>query len=241
MVVSERPWEKRNLGVESCAFYIKKDENATECMKDLEKYQHQYQVMYIQWGNAAALKEAQKHGFIMTEMNLHLQKKLDTEQMPSIYKRYEPYLTYAIAFKDEQEQILQVIREGNIFNTDRVAKDPCFGVECAGRRYAYWAKDALNNNAVLILMKYKGKTVSFELVTEKGEGTIDALLAGVLPEFRTSGLGFAELYLLSKWAQDEGYQRVVTNLSSNNLPILRLHELFGYNVDDMSYVLVKHC
>lgn len=240
MVVSERPWEKRNLGVESCAFYIKKDDNAAECMKDLEKYQYQYQVMYIQWGNAAALKEAQKHGFIMTEMNLHLQKKLDTETMPYIYKRYEQHLTYSIASSGEQEWLLQTIRVGKIFTTDRVAMDSHFGLDCAGRRYAYWAEDVLADGATLLLMKYKEKVISFDILIGRDSETVDAILGGLLPEFGSSGLGFAGLYLISQWAKGENYKKIVTNVSSNNLPILRLHELFGYGVDDMSYVLTKH-
>lgn len=240
MVVSERPWEKRNLGVESCAFYIKKDENAAECMKDLGKYQHQYQVMYIQWGNAAALKEAQKHGFIMTEMNLHLQKKLNTEVMPSIYKRYEQHLAYSIASSGEQEWLLQTIRTGKIFTTDRVAMDSHFGLECAGRRYAYWAEDVLADGATLLLMKYKEKVISFDILVGRDNETVDAILGGLLPEFEASGLGFVGLYLISQWAKGENYKKIVTNVASNNLPILRLHELFGYGVDDLAYVLTKY-
>ena len=38
----------------------------------------------------------------------------------------------------------------------------------------------------------------------------------------------------------ENYKKIVTNVSSNNLPILRLHELFGYGVDDLAYVLTKY-
>lgn len=242
MVVSERPWEKRNLGVESCAFYIGRDEDiVTIDMKDLENYRkYEYQTMYIQWGNVEALREAQNNGFIMAEMNFHLQKELDTEFLPPIYKRYEQYLSYSVATAEEQEIFLDIIREKNIFTTDRVAKDPRFGLKCSGRRYAYWAKDVLNKGGTLLLMKYKGKVVSFDILTNKGGGVADAILGGLFPEFKSSGLGFVALYLISKWAKSENYNRIVTNVSSNNLPILRLHEIFGYRIDEMSYVLTRH-
>jgi RimJ/RimL family protein N-acetyltransferase len=118
--------------------------------------------------------------------------------------------------------------------------DSHFGLECAGRRYAYWAEDVLADGATLLLMKYKEKVISFDILVGRDNETVDAILGGLLPEFEASGLGFVGLYLISQWAKGENYKKIVTNVSSNNLPILRLHELFGYGVDDLAYVLTKY-
>ena len=46
--------------------------------------------------------------------------------------------------------------------------------------------------------------------------------------------------LLMKNAIEEGISRFHTYVSSNNLPVLKLHESFGYRVRSLTGVYVKH-
>jgi len=48
------------------------------------------------------------------------------------------------------------------------------------------------------------------------------------------------IYLISKYAKEKGYKRIITGVSSNNIQILKLHELLGYSISEMTYCLIKH-
>ncbi|MCR5518548.1 MAG: GNAT family N-acetyltransferase [Lachnospiraceae bacterium] len=241
MIVKQTPWEKRNLGVEtSVEFYIDPSDTWNEISSELQKHQEIYQVMHIASGNTDVLMKATTYGFLPIEMNIQLCKKLDDIELPRIYKRFEPFISYSIADEKENDFILQAISEGSIFSTDKVALDPYFGCEYAGKRYAYWTKDVLDQGAVLLCMKYKNQIVAFDVFIEKSENVAEAFLGGTIPEFSNSGLGFLAIYCITQFAKERGFKKLITGVSSNNVPILKLHEMFNYTVESMSYCLIKH-
>jgi hypothetical protein len=68
----------------------------------------------------------------------------------------------------------------------------------------------------------------------------DAFLGGVFSEAANKGLGFLALYANMQSIRSQGGLKIITRVSSNNLPILRLHLQYGYDITDMNYILVKH-
>jgi len=242
MNIKLTPWEKRNLNVESSVeFYIGHDERWNDIYAELLSHDEQYQVMHIASGNTDVLMNAPREGFLPVEMNIQLSRKLSEIQLPRIYTRFAPHISCNISTEDERKYLLDTISEGTIFSTDKVALDPIFGVEFAGRRYSLWTQDVLNQGAELLSMKYKEKIAAFDVLIDKGNGVCEAFLGGTLPEFRNSGLGFLAIYFITKYASEKGFKRIITGVSSNNIPILKLHEMFGYGVDSVSYCLIKHC
>lgn len=241
MIQKLTPWEKRNLDIDSSVeFYIDQNDLWNDISDELGKHKETYQVMHVPGGNTNVLTNAHLAGFLPIEMNIQLTRKLDTLELPHIYKRFEPVITCNIATDDEKEKVLKVIREGDIFSTDKVAKDPCFGPQYAGKRYAYWTQDVIKQGAVLLCMKYKGKLAAFDICVNKGNDISEAFLGGTLPEFKNSGLGFLTVYFITKYAMEKGFKRIITGVSSNNISILKIHEMFNYYVDSMSYCLIKH-
>lgn len=242
MYIKETPWEKRNLGVESSIeFYVNQDELWEDICEEIDNHNENYQVLHIQSGNTDVLMNAPKKGFFPVEMNIQLVRNLNSIEMPRIYKRFEKSISCNVANETEKEIILDLIRDGNIFSTDKVARDSYFGAKVTGERYAYWTQDVIDNGAVLLCMKYKDKLAAFDICVDKGDGIADAFLGGVFPEFKMSGLGFLPIFFITKYAIENRYKKIVTGVSSNNIPILKLHEMFGYSVESMSYCLVKHC
>lgn len=235
------PWEKRNLGVESSIeFEVEQNELWEDICNELANHRESYQVLHIASGNTDVLTKAGILGFVPIEMNIQLSRKLDAIELPKIYKRFESAISYNIASQDEKEIILQAICEGNIFSTDKVARDPYFGVAHAGRRYACWTQDVLDQGAELLCMKYKGEIVAFDVCIDQDSGILEAFLGGTVPQFKNSGLGFISVYLVTKYAIKKNYKKIITGVSSNNMSILKLHEVFGYHVDNMRYCLIKH-
>ena len=62
----------------------------------------------------------------------------------------------------------------------------------------------------------------------------------MLPNVSNKGLGFAALYANYVSIKNQGGRKIVTRVSSNNSPILRLHIQYGYVITNMNYILVKH-
>ena len=89
-------------------------------------------------------------------------------------------------------------------------------------------------------MQYKGELIGSDICVEQTKDIANAFLGGLVPDEIESGLGFVMIYFITKYAQEKGYKRIITGVSSNNFPILKLHEMFGYNVSGMTYCLVKH-
>lgn len=241
MIIKQTPWEKRNLGVDSSVEYIiSSTDQWNEIVEDLKCHAEAYQVMHIPSGNTNVLVNASTLGFFPIEMNFQLSKKLGTVDLPSIYRRFENVITCNIATDTEKEQIIESIRSGDIFSTDKVARDPYFGNRLAGQRYAYWTLDVLNQGADLLSMKYKGKLAAFDVCVDKGNDVAEAFLGGTFLEFRNSGLGFLPVYLITKYAKEKGYKKIITGVSSNNITILKIHEMFGYTIDSATYCMIKH-
>ncbi|MCQ2416647.1 MAG: GNAT family N-acetyltransferase [Oscillospiraceae bacterium] len=239
MQIKETPWEKRNLGVNSSVEFLIGNDDTPDTMKELGVCQHEYQVAHIAPGNVAALLYAQEQGFRIIEMNIHLKRSLENVEMPKIYKRYEKVLGYRYADEKDMEQVLAAVRSGDMFLTDKIALDPAFSTELSGHRYACWTEDVLARGAVTVIATYKDQPVGFEIY-EESENKCTNFIGGVYPEFANKGLGFAPLYMELLSQKERGNRSVITGVSSNNIPVLKLHELLGYSVDAMSYALVKH-
>lgn len=235
------PWEKRNLGVESSIeFYVDQNDAWEDIVGELQRHRELYQVMHIASGNTDVLWNAGKIGFLPVEMNIQLSKRLDEVTLPRLYRRFEPNISCEAASEEEKRWLLDVIAEGSIFSTDKVARDPHFGCRCAGQRYAHWTREVLDRGAELLCMKYKGRIAAFDVLIDKGNGVADAFLGGTVPEFSAGGLGFLSVYFITKTAMERGFRKITTGVSSNNAPILKLHEMFGYGVESMSYCMIKH-
>lgn len=241
MIQKLTPWEKRNLNVDSSIeFYIEHSDRWKDITGKIEEHKESYQVMHVPGGNTDVLMNAHLVGFLPIEMNIQLSRKLESLELPHIYKRFEPVISCNVATDNEKRLVLKAIHEGEIFSTDKIAKDPCFGPQYAAQRYAYWTQDIIEQGADLLCMKYKGKLAAFDICVNKGNGTSQAFLGGTLPEFRNKGLGFLTVYFITKYAMEKGFERIITGVSSNNISILKIHELFDYYVDSVSYCLIKH-
>lgn len=238
MILKDAPWEKRNLGATTSIFYVDMKDTAIEVLPYIESCTAEYQEMRIPGGNTEVLLEAQNHGFKVIETGVHLQRTLENIELPGIYKRFLPHISYALA--DDISQILDEVRNGDMYLTDKIARNPYFGVRAAGRRYAYWLQDVWKHGAIFIHAKYKEQIIGFNCCSSLGNNVYDGLLGGVFPAFSGKGLGFIPPFAGLLALKDIGAVRVIDHVSSNNVPILKFHEMMGFTVESMEYILIKH-
>ena len=188
-----------------------------------------------------AIFTLQKHGFQFIETMFETEKNLeDKPKAPEICRSLTRHISYHYATNQEKECVIQDIKKGLIFNTDRIALDPDFSLEMAGNRYALWAMDVLKkSNAMMVITEYQGKDVGFNVLVDKGK-YYDGMLGGLFPIYLKSGLGFANIHVALNSAYDAGAKRMISHVSSNNFQMFKLHMLYGLSIKRMTYNLVRH-
>lgn len=232
-------WEKRNLGVDCLELHCDANDPVDTVLGVLP-LRAAYQVVRVPAGRADLLLAVQDAGYRLIEMSIDLVRPLQDFEMPPTYKRFESSLSFREAQGDECERVLEIVASGNMFTTDRISLDPFFTAAQAGHRYACWSRELLQQGGTMYLAAYKGREIGFGINVERHAGVYDACLGGVFPGRDHSGLGFAPLYLNTIAPRQRGARKVVTQVSSNNLPILKLHFAFGYEPTGMDYVLIRH-
>lgn len=240
MQVIRAEWEKRNIGVDCVELNAESDDSLNEFSSAIEQLTAEYQVIRIPAGRTDMLLAAQTLGYRVIEMNAQLSRSTQGYTLPSIYRRFESQIDIVQADQEGVRRALDEIRSANVFVTDRVAKDPFFGPEKAGNRYYHWSRDVLDRGGRLYSVMYGNEAVGFALNYTDDGNTYNAFLGGVFPGAANKGLGFLPLHANVSMIIAQGGKRVVTGVSTNNLPILRLHLLFGFTIQTMSYVLIKH-
>ena len=233
-------WEKRNLGVDcievSCSLHDKPDKLSDA----LVAIDVPYSVVKIPAGSADLLYTAQMCGYRVAETGIELWGDMRRVKTTKMYERFLPYIRMEQAEGSILDKALYDIRSGQIFTTDRVATDPYFSVEMAGRRYYYWCQDMLKQGAYMGILYYKNQPIAFNLSHQRENGLSDGLLGGVFPEAFNKGLGFLIVHGENEICKIHGGKICIGRVSSNNLPILRLHMQYRYEIRRISYVLVKH-
>ena len=233
-------WEKRNLGVDCIEVSCAEHDEADELNKVLADISVSYSVVKIPAGSADLLYTAQMQGYMVAETGIEIWGDMRRVKTPKMYERFLPHIKMEQAEGEMLDKVLNYIRSGQIFTTDRVATDPHFSVEIAGRRYYYWCQDALEQGAYMGVLYYKDQPIAFNLSKQKEHGISDGLLGGVFPEAVNKGLGFLIVHGENEICKLHGGKTCIGRVSSNNLPILRLHTQYGYEIRRISYVLVKH-
>ena len=241
MRVVKADWEKRNLGVSCTEIEISSNDSVETVTDALRQNKDEYMVIKVPYGLVDIGLAVQNEGFKYIESNIQLELKMKEKPvLPTIYKRYESFVDVHEASEKEISEVLNAIRSGEIFTTDKVALDPFFSAEQSGRRYAFWTEDLLNaGNCKLNVSSYKNDIIAFGVIINR-EKYYDAFLGGLFNKSSARGLGFVPIYANTISSFNNGGLCVKTGVSSNNLPILKLHMLLGYHIQELSSIYIKH-
>ena len=239
MKVVDAFWEKRNLGVDAVSFHIEKEDTIDDVIPVIEKNNRDYQTAIIDTSKNDILLELQNHGFRFIECSLSLSASVEKINIPEKLKRFQTQLGYRRASFDEMKMIQKIIRNGEIFKTDKIALDPYFGVKKAGVRYSFWIDDLISNGNNMYVVTFNDEIISFEVVGFS-EGVVYAYLGGTLPCKAGKMLGAATTIPGTVFWKKNGAKEFRTAVSSNNPSIIKMHRSLGLDVVDCKYILIKH-
>lgn len=235
-------WEKRNLGVSCVEGEVSRHDTAEEIIQEIRGWKEQYQVMKVPSTRSDLLFPLQDEGFQFIETQFATGTSL--KKMPQIPEKYQKIASRIRARKaSEQEvnEIVEIVKSGEIFSTDRIALDPVFGKKIAGQRYAYWIQDIYNAGGIIRITEFDGQKMGFSANSLSVDGKeFHSALGGSYPETVGTGLSTVGMCFVLRGAYESGASRIVSAVSSNNFPILKIHLQAGMHIKDISYVLVKH-
>lgn len=239
MIIKNAEWEKQNLGVSCTEYFFDSSDTVENALNAVKDNNSSYQVAKVECGNIEILRLLERQGFGFVETNIQLEKKIESRPIvPSMFSRLMKDVVIEKASPSETELILEKIESGAVFTTDKVALDPLFGPKMAGRRYSLWSKSLLNENCYFVVAKMNSGIISFSLGVRKGD-YFDAFLGGLF-DANYRSFGFLPIYCNMLSAFENGSKVIKTGVSSNNLPILKLHIAYGFKITNLYYVLIKH-
>lgn len=231
-------WEKRNLGCDSVEIRCSYDDTSLD--KSLLLLKQPYQVIKIPCSKTDLLLQAQAFGFVFMECQVQFKTELKDLYLPKKYERLVKNVSYHDASDEEIEETIEKVRNGNMFTTDRIALDPYFSKEIAGKRYANWMNDLLQNGYNVYIYTYKEEPFAWIIADVKENQMADMIFGGNFQEKSWVGMGIAGHYATIKMARDKGALGLFYGVSTNNLRQIKTVLEFGSKINEIEYVLVKH-
>ncbi len=236
MVLFDTPWNLETLGT-SVELRFDGSEKLPEINPEIWS-RHRYVAASLPMGNLELIHSLEDQGFRFVETKFSLD--LDLIASPEI-----PEEVKLLARRSRLERInsinafellLQQIQAG-IFQTDRIALDPKFGIQTSAARYINWLRNSYGlESSPIDSILYREKSVGF-IFTEAENNHLQIKLGGIFTSYDGRGYGALLIYHPIQMAKIKGLNRVKTEISSNNVGIWRLYQAFGFKIVEARYLL----
>ncbi len=242
MRIIDAYWEKRNLGVDVKEVICSETDTVEELKETLLQIDTPYSVVKVPSGCVPFLLAAQQCGYSLIEASISYEGSIKTICPPRVFGHFTPHVSIRTASRDLVEKALVEMESGKIFTTDRIALDPAFSREMAGKRYANWCRDVMESGAEMEIAYYKEAPVAFNVSCEKNDrpGAFVGLMGGVFSSFLDKGMGFLLVHCEMEACMKNGGKWCIGTTSSNNISSLRLHLRYGFDITGTQYVLIRH-
>ena len=240
MNVIDAWWDTRNLGIPCAEVNINREDRPSVCDDLLQGINgFEYITVKVPAGRIDIVSRLEREGFSFVECLIELDHDLQKIELPSFTARFDRVMSRELVAEGCEDEVYDEIRRG-LFSTDRVYLDPQFSSMIAAERYVNWLKDEVKRGSELYHVLYKDQRIGFFVYKEKADGAAYPFLASLYRDFFSSGLGINVVVEPMKLARERGCSRIDTFISSNNPPILRIHERLGFRVQDIFYVMTAH-
>ncbi|MGI6152726.1 MAG: GNAT family N-acetyltransferase [Christensenellaceae bacterium] len=236
--------EKRNLGVRTCEISAGANDTFTELEAALPAIDAEYIVVKTPASSSDFLWGMGRLGFTFMEAQLYLRLKKQNFVTPPPIRRFIKDISLArLQTEGDAEYLYEQILSG-IFDTDRIALDGHFSKELSAVRYKNWTNDMLTGSGHVVEVLISGRRAGFfaapGLYPEAEPTYAKAGLAAMYTDFMGKGFGTLLIWQMTEYLLELGTDTVHTAVSSNNRPIINIHQSVGYTVEDIAYVYVLH-
>lgn len=238
MVINDLPYEKRNLGVSACRFQVEQGDSPESIISAVNSSDAVYKEAIVDAGDIQSVHVLERCGFGFMESMVELAGNKKEIIIPSIGKRFVAVTDYKKATDEEINIILDGIEHSGLFNSDKIALNENFGTDIAGRRYRLWIEDLLKKDGICYSIFYNDVLYGFEILTVT-DGIVDFKLGSALSR---SGMSLALITATASYHywMNSDIKKITTNVSSNNVNMIKIHELYGLKLNRMHYVLSSY-
>ncbi|MNZ45577.1 TDP-fucosamine acetyltransferase [compost metagenome] len=235
-------WEKRNFDKKVLEIELETDDSS-DCLAVLEAdYEnYEYIVAKVPKSRLDLVHGLEASGFRFMETQMEMTMNLTKLTEPS---RFTKAISDQIQFQtidsiERLDELLSHIDE-DLFVTDRVSLDPALGTSAAHKRYINWIRDGFHSgNALIIEATLKSNKIGFFYFTKQTDKSLHAVLVSVYNHSRRKAIGLSFLEDIRSWLAKDGYTKVTTRVSSNNLEALRANLYVGFEMKEIYYILRK--
>ena len=173
---------------------------------------------------------------VVTGARVHNLKNIE---LSGIRKRLNDSIVYEEMDQTDIARLYVELKRG-VFITDRIYLDTAFTKEQASQRYVYWLEDERGRGGQLYKVVYKEQTIGFFIFKETTNGGCYPFLSGLYESAATPGMGNILLHKIIEEASRRGLKFISSYISTNNLPVVKVHISEGFTITDISYVYIKH-
>lgn len=241
MKIVDAVWEKRNLGVATCEVTFDAQDSLENIAATHDELfpKYEYLVFRVPCNRSDIALILQGKGCLFIETAITLQNDLKNIFVDGKYKPLCNKCSWALMSDKDLTRLYDEIKAG-IFQTDRIYLDPYFSKEVAANRYVFWTQDLVAQNCLPHKIIFGDKVIGFFLDKAQDDGSTKGLLAGIYHEFLKTGLGFLVQYAGFARAKSINAPYRTLNVSSNNLPVIKINLELGAKINKLEYVLIKH-
>ena len=239
MKIVDAFWEQRNLGV-TCTEVTMDDGDAVEALTaTLASLTARYQVIKVPVARYDLMTVMEKAGFSFIEGSMKVVHHLKNIELTGIRKRLNDSIVYEEMDNADIARLYEELKRG-VFITDRIYLDTAFTKEQAAKRYVYWLEDERGRGAQLYKLTYKAQSIGFFIFKETTHGGCYPFLSGLYEAETTPGMGNILLHKIIEEASQRGLKFISSYISTNNLPVVKVHISEGFTITNIIYVYIKH-
>lgn len=235
-------WEERNLGVACYEVTVQKSDSLQQVREELLRLNSiEYLVVKVDAPYVDACFLLSELGYTFLEVNMNMFLDIRNYRLNPLEQRLNSQIHYYQLTTEEELERFEIELDKGLFNSDRVYLDPQFTKEQASHRYKCWIRDEIGRGSELFEIAYKEQAIGFFTQKQLDEKTYYPFLAGLyLDNQEKIGLGFSVLAKPIEDVIQRGGKYISTYVSSNNLPIVKLHTQLGFLPNKIHNVFVKH-
>ncbi|MDR0500818.1 MAG: GNAT family N-acetyltransferase [Coriobacteriales bacterium] len=244
MRVIKAVWELENLGKHTTEFELEPGDDKELCdlIAAIGANEQEYNVIKLDSSLSSLLLPLAQNGYSFIESQFIFLAQYDDLKMNSIQQRIANSISVRPMALDDSDAMQRLFYEVSLgmFDTDRIALDPHFGVQVSAKRYINWLKSAMQGGSQVYEYIYKEKPIGFSAIKDMPDASQEPFLGGMYDEFRKSGLGMVIVAKDLQIIANNGTKAAPVAVSSNNPAVWKLYLQLGYTLLQVKHVLVKH-
>jgi hypothetical protein len=240
MQIIDAYWERRNLGLD-CKEIIFEDSDEIQSICQIQDICENvgYVVAKLPVTRFDLYEKLTELGFVYIESSINLRINLKNAVLNTLEERLNNSITYAEMNNDDMAILFKELDNG-LFLTDRIYLDYHFTKDKAANRYKNWISDELTQGTKVYKILYKQDTIGFFTFKELSPIMYYPFLAGLYKAYNNSGLGFTMIRKPIEEALNRKGSCISTYVSTNNLPVVRIHLRQGFILYDVKNIFIKH-